>query len=88
MSYLYCVMSLRGSELRVYLSKQFNYSCFADLFGFVSSELRFKSAPLNISRCLHIGDTSSVRLSGCLPVLAVLFTLSQEFSHEIINFNL
>ena len=50
MSYSYDLMSLRDSELRVYLRKQFNYSCFLDLFWFVSSEFHFKSAPLNISR--------------------------------------
>lgn len=83
MSYLYGVMSLRGRELQAYLSKQFNYSCFADLFGFVNSELCFKSAPLNISRCLHIGDTPSVRLSDCLPVLAEMSTLPQELTHEV-----
>jgi hypothetical protein len=70
MSYLYGLMSLRDSELRVYLSTQFNYSCFLDLFWFVSSALRFKSAPapLNISHWLHNGDTPSVCLSLCLSV--------------------
>jgi hypothetical protein len=68
MSYLYGLMSLRDRELRVFLSKQFNYSCFLDLFWFMSSELRFKSAPLNISRWLHIGDCLSVCLywQNCL----------------------
>jgi hypothetical protein len=82
MSCLYGVMSLMGNELRVYLSKHFNYSCFADLFGFVSSELSFKSVPLNILRCLHIGDTLSVRLSDCLSTLPELSALSQERTQE------
>jgi hypothetical protein len=57
------VMSLKENIRRICFSKQLNYLRSTNLKEFFSTEHSFKLVPLNISRCLHIGDCLSVYLS-------------------------